>query len=124
MNTKDFVVYDGKCNFCRFQIKILKLLDFFGKFQFESFHNEYIRKKYNDISYEDFMTKMYVFTKNKTYSGSDAVKYLSRKLVILWPIALLLHIPYSSKLWAWLYNFIAKNRYIILGKCIDNCYIK
>lgn len=125
MNTKDVVVYDGQCSFCRLQIKILKSLDFFNKFEFESFHDEYIRKKYNHISYEDFMKKMYIITKNKiTYGGSEAVKYLSRKLILLWPISILLHIPYSSNFWSWIYGFIARNRYIIMGKCIDNCSIK
>jgi predicted DCC family thiol-disulfide oxidoreductase YuxK len=47
------------------------------------------------------------------------VRYLSRRLVLLWPLALLLHVPGSMPLWQWLYRVVARNRYRIAGSCAE-----
>lgn len=122
---RDVVIYDGECAFCRSQIKIIKTLDICGKLNFESCHDEAVRKKYNHISYEDFLSRMYVVdVVGNSYGGAEAVRYISKKLVVLWPLAILLHIPYSNSFWHWLYDTIARNRYRIAGKCMDGCSIK
>jgi predicted DCC family thiol-disulfide oxidoreductase YuxK len=51
--------------------------------------------------------------------GADAVRYLSRRLMLLWPLALLLHVPGSMPLWQWLYRVVARNRYRIAGSCAE-----
>ena len=52
--------------------------------------------------------------------GAEAVRYLSRRLVPLWPLALLLHIPGTLPLWSRLYAWVAANRYGIAGRCSDD----
>jgi predicted DCC family thiol-disulfide oxidoreductase YuxK len=37
----------------------------------------------------------------------------------LWPLAPLLHIPFSMPLWRWLYRLVARNRYRIAGKRME-----
>lgn len=119
------VIYDGQCGFCRAQISLLKHLDILGVLQFESLHSEKISSEFPMISREDLLKRMYVVSPDHfIYGGSDAVKYISRRLVLLWPLALLLHIPYTDALWNMMYNFIARNRYRIAGKCTDSCRIK
>jgi predicted DCC family thiol-disulfide oxidoreductase YuxK len=119
------VIYDGKSGFCRAQIGLLKCLDLWGVLHFESLHSERISSEFPMISHEDLLKRMYVVSPDHfIYGGADAVKYISRKLILLWPIALLLHIPYTMPLWNMMYNFIARNRYRIVGKCTDNCKIR
>ena len=43
----------------------------------------------------------------------------SRRLPLLWPLALLLHIPGSLPLWQAAYAFVAKRRLLLAGRCDD-----
>jgi len=52
--------------------------------------------------------------------GAEAVRYLSRRLVPLWPLAMLLHIPGTLPLWSRLYAWIAARRYGFAGRCSDD----
>ena len=51
--------------------------------------------------------------------GAEAVRYLSRRLPLLWPLALPLHLPGSLPIWRSLYALVARNRYRIAGRCDD-----
>lgn len=124
-NIRALVIYDDECMFCRSQIKLLQFLDMQKILVFESLHNPKILIDFPDLSYEELLTKMYVITPDQLrFGGADAIKYLSRKLILLWPLAILLHIPYSMWLWDSIYSFIARNRYYIAGRCKGSCKIK
>lgn len=119
------IIYDGECRFCRSQIAILNRLDMWGVLTFESLHDPSIHIDFPDITHEELLKRMYVIDSDQSrYSGANAIRYLSRKLMLLWPLAILLHIPYSMWLWNMVYNFIARNRYRIAGKCTGSCKIK
>jgi hypothetical protein len=63
---------------------------------------------------------MYVVDRHgRARGGAAAVRYLSRRLVLLWPLAVLLHVPGSMPLWNWLYAFVARRRMLIAGSCED-----
>ena len=46
----------------------------------------------------------FAWLQEKIRGGAVAVRYLSRRLVLLWPLALLLHVPGSLPLWKSLYE--------------------
>jgi predicted DCC family thiol-disulfide oxidoreductase YuxK len=50
------------------------------------------------------------------HGGVDAIKVASRRLWLLWPLAILLHIPFTSQLWRRAYMMVARRRYLISGK--------
>ena len=113
------VIYDGQCNFCISQISNLKRLDLWRTLQFVSLHDPLVASACPDLSYEQLMEEMWVVTpEGSKFGGADALRCLSRKLPLLWPLAPLLHIPASRPLWAWMYRKVAQRRYAIAGK---NC---
>ena len=113
------VIYDGQCNFCISQISNLKRLDLWRTLQFVSLHDPLVKSACPDLSFEQLMEEMWVVTpEGSKFGGADALRYLSRKLPLLWPLAPLLHIPASRPLWAWMYRKVAQRRYAIAGK---NC---
>ena len=58
------------------------------------------------------MDRIYlVDNKGNKHGGAAAFRFLSRKLIALWILAPLLHIPYSLSLWQFVYKRIAKIRY-------------
>jgi predicted DCC family thiol-disulfide oxidoreductase YuxK len=117
---RDTVLYDGHCRFCRGQIGILRRLDILGRLAFTSLHEPAVATDFPEIPPEELDRQMYVVdTRGRARGGAEAVRYLSRRLVPLWPLALLLHVPGSMPLWNRLYAFVARHRFAIAGSCKD-----
>ena len=116
---QDVVLYDGQCNFCRSQIDILRRLDSPKRLEFVSLHEPSVAIDYPSLTYDMLMEQIWIVTpKGDKHGGAYAVRYLTRMLPILWPVAPLLHFPFSMPVWRWLYRLIAKYRYKIAGR---NC---
>ncbi|TWT75144.1 thiol-disulfide oxidoreductase DCC family protein [Allorhodopirellula solitaria] len=115
---RDVVIYDGKCNACSLAARRMHQLDFGQqRLAFLSLHDERVAERYPDLNHDELMAQMYVVDSNDNrHGGADAVRYLSRRLPMLWPLAPLLHIPGSANLWRKGYAVVAKNRYWISKK--------
>ncbi len=117
---KDVVLYDGQCNFCRSQINILRRLDGRNRLKFVSLHNPEVAINYPNLTFEQLMAQIWIITPDGAqYGGASALKYLSVRLPMLWPIAPVMHIPFSMPLWSFLYRQVAKYRYKIAGRDCD-----
>lgn len=117
---QDVVLYDGECKFCTSQIAHLRRMDTRGRLRFISLHDPSVASQYPDLSYDQLMEQMWVIdSKGRRHGGAHAVRYLSRQLPILWPLAPMLHIPGLMPLWSWLYRQIANRRYRIAGRHCD-----
>jgi predicted DCC family thiol-disulfide oxidoreductase YuxK len=120
--TADVVIFDGECNFCRAQVGHLSRLDCCGnRLSFISLHDPRVTERYPDLSHEQMMEQMYVIDrKGRRHGGGDAVRYLSRRLPLLWIAAPILHLPGTASLWRWLYSQVAKRRYKLAGKSCED----
>jgi predicted DCC family thiol-disulfide oxidoreductase YuxK len=117
---RDTVLYDGQCRFCRSQIALLRRLDITGRLEFTSLHDPHVAATVPELSRDELMEEMVlVDTRGRVWRGAAAVRYLSRRLVALWPLALPLHVPGSMPLWNALYRVVARHRYRIAGHCAD-----
>lgn len=118
--TKDVVIYDGECRFCRGQVERLKQLDPGNKLTFISLHDSRLCKRVPDLTHDQLMQQMYVVTPTgKKFGGAAAVRYLSTRLPRLYWLMPILHIPFTLPLWQWGYKQIAKRRYKLAGKVCD-----
>lgn len=122
LNDADVVIYDGECNFCRSSVGSLRRLDCCGnRLSFISLHDPRVAERYPDLTYEAMMEQMYVVDQSgRRHGGADAVRYLSRRLPLLWIAAPILHLPGTARLWRWLYQQVAKRRYRLAGKTCEN----
>jgi len=119
-NQKDVVLYDGQCNFCRSQIAILRRLDGRDRLEFVSLHRPDVVILYPNLTFEQLMKEMWLITpQGSQFGGAYAVRYLTRRLPMLWPVTPLMHIPFSMPLWCFLYRQVARFRYKIAGKDCD-----
>lgn len=117
---RDTVIYDGQCRFCRSQIALLRWLDCCRSLHFVSLHDPVVTDQFPELSADSLLTQMYVVDRSgHARGGIDAVRFLSRRLPLLWPLAVLLHVPGSLPLWRSLYKFVARHRYRIAGSCND-----
>ena len=123
---RDTVLYDGECRFCRSQIALLRRCDVGGRLVFTSLHDPSVARDFPELAPEDLHARMYVVDRDgQARGGAEAVRYLSRRLPLLWPLAVPLHVPGSLPLWQAFYGFVARNRYRIAGRCDDgSCRIR
>jgi predicted DCC family thiol-disulfide oxidoreductase YuxK len=116
----DVVVFDGKCSFCRASVERIRWFDGKNRVAYISLHNPVVAERYPDLTHDQLMDQMYLVDGDgNRHGGVRALRYLSRKLPKLWIAAPLLHIPFSLPLWSWGYRFVARNRYLIMGKQAD-----
>ncbi|MEM6691801.1 MAG: DUF393 domain-containing protein [Planctomycetota bacterium] len=116
----DVVIYDGDCVFCRAGVRQVHRLDLGRKLAFLSLHDPRVASRYPNLSHDQLMEQMYIVDQNGTqHGGSEAVKYLSRRLLTLWLVMPILHIPGTAGLWRWGYHQVAKHRYRIAGKSCE-----
>lgn len=117
---RDTVIYDGRCGFCRSQIALLQGLDCRGSLAFVSLHDPAVAEQFPELPAASLHEQMFVVDRQgHARGGAEAVRYLSRRLPLLWPLAAVLHIPGSLPLWRSLYAFVARHRFRIAGSCDD-----
>ena len=108
----DTVLFDGQCRFCRANVGIIQRFDLRARLRFVPIQAAEAGQWTADIPPADILREMYVVdTTGRRRGGVDAVRYLSRHLPALWPLALILHVPGTRRLWGWLYRKIAARRY-------------
>ncbi|PQO38365.1 thiol-disulfide oxidoreductase DCC family protein [Blastopirellula marina] len=108
----DVVIYDGDCVICTGGVKILNRLDWFKRLSYLSLHDSQVSEVAPDLTFEQMMEEIWVIDHlGRRHSGAGAFRYLTRRLVLLWPVMPLLHIPGSLPLWKWLYQKVAAARY-------------
>jgi len=116
----DTVLYDGRCRFCQRRVSNLRRLDLGGRLRFVSLHDDSVAVDFPELSRERLLEEMFVVdTAGNARAGATAVRYLSRRLPLLWPLAPLLHVPGSLPVWNWLYRLVARNRMRLSATCAE-----
>lgn len=112
----DVIIFDGRCRFCRAQVRRLARWDLLKRLAFLSLHDHEVARRWPDLSHDELMQNMYLIdASGRRYKGAAALRVLSRRLPLLWPLAPLLHLPGTLRLWQWLYQQVARRRYRLAG---------
>jgi len=113
----DILLFDGHCRFCHAAVRRLRRLDTRGRIAYLSLHEPEVAERWPDLSHEALLKDMYLIDRGGgKHRGAEAYRYMSTRLPWLWPLAPLLHIPGSMPLWQFLYQQVAKRRYLLFGK--------
>jgi predicted DCC family thiol-disulfide oxidoreductase YuxK len=119
--TAEIVIYDGHCQFCTRQVQRLHRWDGAGRLAFLSLHDPAVSRIAPDLTHQQLMEQMYLIDRDgEAHGGAAAFRYLTRRLPRLWPLAPLLHLPFSLPLWSWLYTQVAKRRYRLNSAACEN----
>jgi predicted DCC family thiol-disulfide oxidoreductase YuxK len=119
----EVLIYDGDCRFCTGQVRNIAWFDRGGRIAFLSLHDPEVARKYPDLSKDQLMEQMYLVDRaGRRHAGAGAFRYLTRRLPLLWPLAPLMHLPFSLPLWNWCYRQVAKRRYLFgkTRRCDDD----
>jgi predicted DCC family thiol-disulfide oxidoreductase YuxK len=102
-------------------------LDGKNRIAFVSLHDDWVAERFPDLTHQMMMDQMYLVPASEhgymesRHGGAAAVRFLTRRLPLLWILAPLLHIPFSLPLWQWGYGIVARHRYKIAGKSGVEC---
>jgi len=93
------IIYDGQCGFCRSSIRVLQVMDLWGKL-------EYVAgpKGMNEMRLE--------FFDGKAYGGFFALRQLSWILPMLYPMIPVVYFPGMGIIGPLAYRWVARNRYL------------
>ena len=116
----DVVIFDGHCKFCTAQVHRLARWDRGSKrLAFLSLHDPAVATRYPDLTYDRLMEQMFVVDRaGNRRAGAAAFRYLTTRLPRLYPLAPLMHLPFTLPIWSWAYRQVAKHRYLA-GKTTD-----
>lgn len=111
--SSDVVIYDGQCRLCRASARLLDRFDRRGRLSFLPLQDERAKERYPDLSREDLERHVYAIERSgRRHAGAAAVRYLSRALPPLWPLAPALHFPGSMPFWRWFYHQVSSRRHL------------
>ncbi len=119
----DIVIYDGQCRICTAQIRNLARFDRGKRLAYLSLHDPRVAERFPDLTHEMMMEQMFVIDQQgRRHAGAESIRYLSRRLPLLWLATPILHFPGSLPLWNRLYRWIAQRRYRYgkLSACDDD----
>ena len=114
--------YDEECPLCNRTKIIINYLDFFNAIEFKGVQTYGFNNPiFKDINQEDLLDNIYSISNNGIiYSGIDTYKIAFRKILLLFPLGILLSIPGIYHIGKWVYGKVAQNRYV--ERCTEeNC---
>ena len=108
------VLYDGDCPLCRKTTSILKRLDWLHRLGFHNCRDTAgIPANSAHLDPARMIREMHVLTPDRTvaHAGFRAVRWISGRIPLLWPLYPLLFIPGMGRLGQRVYLWIARNRF-------------
>lgn len=108
------LLYDGKCNFCMSNVRMVAIMDLLGKLKLVDFHQvEDLKSLHPDLTQELATSQMYLIeVSGELLGGFYAFRRLSLKLPMLYPMIFLFYFPGMGVVGPIAYRWIAKNRYL------------
>jgi predicted DCC family thiol-disulfide oxidoreductase YuxK len=120
------VLFDGECMFCTFQSRLISWLDWFNAVRLVPIADPRVAEIAPGISRENLHEAMHCVTRDgRIYRGARCIRFISLRMPLAFPLALLLYIPGVIYLAEILYRFISRRRYAIsrLFGCKGACAV-
>jgi len=108
------VLYDGDCALCRQSVALLQRLDWFGRVNYQDARAvEHLPVTEPALELARLLEEMHLLTPDRTavHKGFAALRWLSWRLPLLWPLAPFLIFPGIPALGQRIYRWIARHRF-------------
>ena len=110
----ELVLFDDKCPMCTFQSRVLSRLDFGARLEMVPISDSRVAQLAPSLSREDLLEAMHVITRRgEIYRGARAIRFISGRLPLLWPLWLLLWIPGVIFISESVYRIVSRNRQLL-----------
>ena len=121
-----FLLYDGECPMCIFQMKVLSWLDWFHVLALVPLSDSRAQEIAPQLTREDLQEAIHCVTpERRIYRGARAIRFVGMRLPLLVPVALFLWIPgviFAAEI---VYQWVSRNRLLLsrVFGCKDACAI-
>ena len=120
------VLYDGECMFCTFQMRVITWLDWCNAIALVPIADPRAAEIAPGVAPEDLQEAMHCVTKSgRIHRGARCIRFISLRMPLAVPIALLLWIPGVIYLAEFVYRQVSRRRHAIsrLFGCKGACAI-
>ena len=113
-NSQGKLIFDDRCGFCQKSAQLLRHLDWFGTIEFVPLGQADELMEQHSISIQTMKDAMhYVSPLGQVASGAEAFCVFGKKIPFLFPIALMLHLPFALRLAERVYSKVAARRHVL-----------
>jgi predicted DCC family thiol-disulfide oxidoreductase YuxK len=98
---------------------VLHRLDVFRRVELVDFTVEENRQRLENFDFERAQTEMLLATEEGWTGGFRAFRKIALSLPLLWPLVAFLYLPPMTVIGDRFYKLIARNRYVLFGRCND-----
>jgi predicted DCC family thiol-disulfide oxidoreductase YuxK len=127
MNRKtNILLYDDTCPMCTFQTRVLTWLDWGNSIQLMPMSRPEASAVAPTLTREDLREAMHCITpKGKIYRGARAIRFMSFRIPLLFPLGLFLWLPGVIWIAERLYGWVSRNRFVLsrVFGCKEACTI-
>ncbi len=109
-----WLVYDGRCGFCRGWVRLIERLDLLGRVRPLDLHTqaERVLRRAPGLDRDGLMKAVHLLSPaGEVWAGFEAVRMLARLVPPLWPTLPALHAPGASRAGPILYEWTSRNRH-------------
>ena len=108
------LIFDDQCGFCRKSIQLLRRLDWFGTIEFVPLGQAAELMERHAITSQAMETAMhYISPLGQVTNGAEAFRVFGKKVPLLFPCALFLHLPFALPLAKVVYRKVAARRHAL-----------
>ncbi len=126
MSANNIVLYDDQCPMCTFQMRVLSWLDWCNMVSLLPMSDPRAVQVAPGLRREDLLEAIHCVTKDgKIFRGARCLRHVGMRMPLLVPLALVFWIPGVIWLAEKIYNWVARNRYLLsrLFGCKEACAI-
>ncbi len=113
------LTFDGHCLLCVRGTGVLHRLDVFRRIEMIDFTLDENRRRLENFDFERAQTEMLLATEEGWAGGFRAFRKIAQSLPLLWPFVPFLYLPAMTAIGDRIYKLIARNRYLLFGRCND-----
>lgn len=108
-----YILYDGKCGFCRDKIVLLRVMDLFNRLDCVDLHQAPLATLAPHLTLHQALAQIHFIDSNgRVWAGFEAMRRLAWLLPMMYPLIPLFYLPGASLLGNLVYRWVAHNRYL------------
>ena len=108
------LIFDDRCGLCRKSVLLLRRLDWFGAVEFVPLGQAAELMKRHAITSQAMETAMHFISPlAQVTNGAEAFRVFGKKIPLLFPCALFLHLPFALRLAKVVYGKVAARRHAL-----------
>ena len=108
------VLYDDHCSFCTFQMRVITWLDWLNRVSLIPMSHPESMTLAPGLTPASLQEAIHCITPGgRVYRGARGIRFLSARLPLAWPMAVVLWIPGVIWIAEIIYKWISRNRYLL-----------